>query len=825
MKIDGWWLGLGAAAAVVAGVFVYQGQGEDWDGMGAPAADRARQCAALSGEADARLGACLDELRAPTISQEARETLENIADGGKLLAVGPQPQGGGDWVALADHAEVRTALLGVDGRLASRALRDAGVRGIVVHRDLVGALDRDARVISRLAQHDYLEWFQLRYVTDEVLIYTVRSSAAVLPLETGARLLEGLRARLDGSPVIRRQEWTPNNIRLIGTLRLQGSSLAMRHAVGDDVEAVLNDLAAKLKRRWERELTPMGFGRLRDRLPDIRMEVQVVMERAPVEPRSRFAIFDLWEMGVDGMMFRQREGVKDDRFTYLPGSEATTRSIRSPDAFLRAATEEGGWKDSRPWEQDPRTRLDIIRTAHFMEERPGGGAAVALFRGMPVETMEDVTDDSIRQMLVDGGGWWLTNQRADGSFNYKYWPVQNRASAEYNEVRHILATRDLADTWRYKHDDAYLAGAVKAMDWLEQFEVRSEDPRDDRLPHPADGSLLFRYPFRDTAKKPANQKLGTVAVALLGWVAWAEATGDHSEDDRIRRMGRFVLSMKEKSGKFEPYLVPFGHPYYGQKNDIVPGEAALALGKVSQYFGEPEWLSFMPDFLDYYEPWFHERAKRNLPTGRWPHNSYANDDRLDLVQFGPWSVMATQQYYRLTGDARAAKFGLEIADWMIDWYQWSGERSPWPDYVGGYYKLPDELPAMQTFCYSEGTAAAYAIASKYAPERKDKYDTSTREAIRFLRVMQFDETDSYFAAEPDIIHGGIKYAMNENKIRIDYVGHGLSTLSQYLDAKGEDPAAGLQFTPWEQLAQEAARQAVVLDVEESGGEENHDDEE
>jgi hypothetical protein len=100
---------------------------------------------------------------------------------------------------------------------------------------------------------------------------------------------------------------------------------------------------------------------------------------------------------------------------------------------------------------------------------------------------------------------------------------------------------------------------------------------------------------------------------------------------------------------------------------------------------------------------------------------------------------------------------------------------------------------MQTFCYSEGTAAAYQVASRFKPEQKGKYDKSTREAIRFLRVMQFDEQDSYFAADPDIIHGGIKYAMNEQKIRIDYVGHGLSTLSQYLDAKDYDPAATLDL--------------------------------
>jgi len=145
----------------------------------------------------------------------------------------------------------------------------------------------------------------------------------------------------------------------------------------------------------------------------------------------------------------------------------------------------------------------------------------------------------------------------------------------------------------------------------------------------------------------------------------------------------------------------------------------------------------------------------------------------------------------LTGDERAAAFGLEVADWMIDNYQWSGERSPFPDYIGGYYKMPSELPAMQSFCYSEGTAAAYHIAARFAPERKDRYERSTREAIRFMGVMQYDDTSSYFAVRPELVRGGIKYAMNEQKVRIDYVGHGLSTLSQYLDARAFDPAVRL----------------------------------
>ena len=503
----------------------------------------------------------------------------------------------------------------------------------------------------------------------------------------------------------------------------------------------------------------------------------------------------------------------------MPGSELLTLSKTSADAFLRHAVRTFGWNDLRPWEKDPRTRLDLIRTEHFMESSPGGGPAVRLVRGMPEVPMSWVTDRNVQDMLVAGGEWWLENLKPDGSFEYKYWPVQNRRSTEYNEVRHILAARDLADTWRYRNDERYLAGSRASMDWLLQFAIDATDAARGPLPHPPEGTVLFRYPsyaLQAQVNKQANQKLGTVAVALLGWIAWADASGSTAEDERIRRMANYVQSQQEPDGRFQAYNVQSGHSYEGNKNDIVPGEAMLALGMVAEYFDEPHWIEVYDKFADHYLPWFRERAKRQRPTGRWPHDTYENNDRLELVQFGPWSVMAAKQVYRLNGSERAAEFGLEVADWMIDNYQWTSERSPWPDYVGGYYKLPEELPAMQTFCYSEGTAAAYTLASRYAPERKGKYEQSTREAIRFLEVMQFDDLDSYFVPRPDKVRGGVKYTMNENKVRTDYVGHGLSTLSQWLDARVYDPAVDPVLWPVDDVDRPAGSTHSVPDLDYSG---------
>lgn len=95
---------------------------------------------------------------------------------------------------------------------------------------------------------------------------------------------------------------------------------------------------------------------------------------------------------------------------------------------------------------------------------------------------------------------------------------------------------------------------------------------------------------------------------------------------------------------------------------------------------------------------------------------------------------------------------------------------------------------MQTFCYAEGTAAALTIADRYRPEEEARYQTATLASLQFLRRVQYQEENSWYAPHPEMVHGGVKFALNQGKIRTDYVGHAMSTVSQYLDyrSKQED---------------------------------------
>jgi len=167
-------------------------------------------------------------------------------------------------------------------------------------------------------------------------------------------------------------------------------------------------------------------------------------------------------------------------------------------------------------------------------------------------------------------------------------------------------------------------------------------------------------------------------------------------------------------------------------------------------------------------------------------NTYHNDTRLELVQFGPWTVMAANAYHRRTGDEKVAAFGLDIARWMIDSYMWTEDRAPFPDFVGGYYKMSHELPAMQAFCYAEGTAAAYDLALRYDPEQSKFFGDATHQTMRFALQMQYNAFNTYAFTRPEQVRGGTRYAMNETKVRIDYVYHAQSSMVQWYYAAQKD---------------------------------------
>ncbi len=720
--------------------------------------------------AEERLDGAVARAARDSLGKDALRSLKGLP--GPILLDAPStvsglPEGTEARPLLAE-GPLREALFGTDEEAAARKVLEAGSRVVGVHWRLKSSVDRDRVVLSRLYHHDDLSWFSLLRVTDELFLYRVLDQPVEFPPALAGLCVASLRSLISGRGLPPLPEVQPRegNWDLVALVRGQGRELAIGLAHGPSLRKVLVELASDLERGHRRYVELYGFPPLSDHIADLSIEILRITEMATVEPRGEADLEDLWEMGVDGAIIRDFENAKAGVF---PGAVSYTRAFRTADDFLTETAAFHRMDAKRPWRDDA-IQLQVFRAHHF-REYPGKGI-VYLFRGVPPVPIEAVTIRNTEKAILRAAEWYLANLRLDGSVTYKWWPAENRESDEYNIVRHTLATWNLALAWHIDPRPEFLEGAARAQDYTLQFLVHEGD------------MAYFTH--------QNNTKLGTVVVGLLGMIDLARIQGDHEHDDLMRRLGRFVTFMQiregTEKGKFKGYHVPEDHPYYDEENDIVPGEAALALAELADWLREPSWIEPLRDYWTYYQPWFREKAAKKRLDAPWPAWIYENQTRLDLVEFGPWTVMAANAYHRATQDSDVAAFGLEVARWMVESYQYDEARTPWRDYLGGYYKLPHELPAMQAFCYAEGTAAAYQLALRAAPDQAPYFEKASRATVRFAYVMQYDDWSTYPFSRPWVVKGGVRYAMNETKVRIDYVHHAFSAMYQYLVGARADPA-------------------------------------
>ncbi|MDP2315588.1 MAG: hypothetical protein Q8P41_22000 [Pseudomonadota bacterium] len=667
---------------------------------------------------------------------------------------------------IQGDAKLVELMLGTDEAAAADALRETGARVLIVHSALRPSMDRSKNVMSRLYNHDGLDRFQLARVEEGALIYLVVDKPLQFSPELARQSIAWLRESLSGKkpalfPPVKpeRNKWT-----LVASLRAHGQELAFSLAEGATLDRALMEIANDLETMHRRGKEPLGFPPLAYQMDDISIELHRVTERAHVVPRDEGTLEDLFEIGIDGAILLDRVGDKKQSGVW-PGSVSSTRGITKADSFLRGIAKDFKWDSLRPW-RESETELEMIRTVHYLEV-PGKGV-VPMYRGTPPVPLDFVNQTTVRESILLAGEWYLANLNAEGEVTYKFWPEENRYSNEYNHVRHTLATWNLWQAYTLDPRPEFLEGAIRAQDWTLRWLGEK------------DGMAYMTH--------AGQTKLGSVVVALLGMIEVAKTTGDHSNDELMRKFGKFVMFMQADSGTFRGYWNPKTGEFPAQVNDIVPGEAALSLIYLYEYFNDPQYLEPLPKFFAYYKPWFEERAAKKSEGGPWPAYTYDNATRLELVQFGPWTVMAAAAYTRVKPEAKdVAAFGLDVGRWMIDTYEYTEDNAPFPDYVGGYYKFAGELPAMQAFCYAEGTAAAYDMALRMDAAQAPYFEKHTREAVRMGFQMQHDGIDSNFYSRPLEIMGGIKYALNEPKVRIDYVHHGLSAMYQWLMASRTDP--------------------------------------
>ena len=259
MKWDWVWLAL-ALGLAVGGVLYYNTQDSQSvnteDGTEViRVANRTKSCRSLAGEPEARFDACTAELGKLSMTSAGTAAYNKYKESRKAFSL--VPLGADAQVAtLEGHSDIRSALLGTDESKAAKVLRGQDFRLLGVPRDYTEAMDRDSRVIARLAHHDHIEYFQLRYIGQNVMIYSVRDSSVRMPLKTGENLIAGLRARLFNQPAqeLRREIWiytASDDDARRSALEKRGATVIALPGQGEpgqrkvDLPAMLRDLARR----------------------------------------------------------------------------------------------------------------------------------------------------------------------------------------------------------------------------------------------------------------------------------------------------------------------------------------------------------------------------------------------------------------------------------------------------------------------------------------------------------------------------------------------------------------------------------------------------
>jgi multiple antibiotic resistance protein len=183
----------------------------------------------------------------------------------------------------------------------------------------------------------------------------------------------------------------------------------------------------------------------------------------------------------------------------------------------------------------------------------------------PPEHCPQPTDASIQEAATDSTAWFIRNQRPDGTWLYQYDRSTGEAADAYNLVRHAGAVMGL-----YAAASAGIPGALESADrglaWA----------RDHLIEH--DGWTAL-------ADKDSGAPTGAAALLAAGLAERRILTGDTSNDDLMRGLGRFMAAMTLSDGaviaQFDPVTM---EPDTASRSKYYTGESYWAIARLHRLF-------------------------------------------------------------------------------------------------------------------------------------------------------------------------------------------------------------------------------------------------
>ncbi len=658
-------------------------------------------------------------------------------------------------------------------------------------------------VMNRLALARPAGRLTARYMTKDLFVYKLGKPPLEIPIAVKQILTAIARAAFAGEEMevaempeaaTQKGNWT-----MMLTVRPLQNTHISYHAVSAKTLAEAAKKLGERARRYytKRERFAKRYGPLEVALSKIlTVELEVLFDEGTyLGPRDKLFMWRIIDPGIHGI--RMQIG-KDTH--YLPPWYSVANNLRTVKMLFERVSSHLGRKDKNYWKK-PEVPFDRFRTVHWREKQPGGEVE-ELYRFSPrMPTMKDVTRENMVKALKGLGDWIADNQTdPEGRYVYRYFPTRDEENDEYNMVRHCLGPFSMALTQEFAPNPKYKEKAEAGMRYIEKHlrwggAPRKADGTIDNaaktwMNKPLPGENVAILDFPEPPRGTWSAKLGGVAVAILGYTQYKRVGWELGPEREkvLNGLANFLLYMQnQEEGNFHHYYVAQENPYYGTRNSIYPGEILYAVARLYGETKDERYRTAFQQSLKANLEWFKNQMAQRLPDG-----TYEEEHRKNLVQFQPWIAMAMDEMYRYDPDPSYVEASNLVSLWILDTYQFDETRAFLPDYLGGYMKVMDELPAMHSFVYTEGVAASYDLAKRAGVEKPivDKLRKGALLTARFLIQQQArpGENDFYYP-NPKKAAGAVRYCMNHNKQRIDYTYHALSSAYRILRASTDEDYA------------------------------------
>lgn len=461
-----------------------------------------------------------------------------------------------------------------------------------------------------------------------------------------------------------------------------------------------------------------------------------------------------FEIGLDGLMAR---GADNKFHIFLPG-DGYVRSVMSMSQLRAYMSRVYGEEYLR------QVKFKRFRSESFLSAKD---TWLRLYRGYPV--VGAISKDKLQNALELAITHIQTTQEANGKFLYYYdAAADSRRDHEHpgrdpikNPFYNILRHGGGGLTCLYYEKNAgrgqTFENVRRAIDYLiTQTRVQDYAGRE--------GAYIY-------SEKKA--KLGGSGIALYLLAEYQLVTGDGRYREWADKIAWHLLNQITASGEFIYYNIYLDKPVTEEENQkffsfYYPGEAVCGLAKYLHLVDE-ESRGFIFEKL--------HKALEFLLVVR----PATRASEYSVVPSDAWLMMGIMELWHFADmrDSKYADFVFTDAQKMID-NLYKVTDAPYPDYAGAfYYKYGDYPYADGARC--EGLLGAYALAIKMGEQEK------AQEIWRALRlaawaVMHLVNTEDaiYFAKNPAIALGGIRFKYTRHWFRIDTIQHVASFFAKML---------------------------------------------